>query len=158
MKLSEINNWFSLIANIGVLAGLVFLGLEMQQNTRMAERELAVSQSDNIHGQIVESEFLSNILTKIDAVQGEPRLVTEYIEKYGMTAEESRRWWRYIFQIWTYNQAEWIYNGRPPNNCEVNQLRFVDHQLFYEHMKVALDEEYVKCIDTWYVDSSDSGT
>ena len=33
MKLSDLNEWLTLAANLGVLAGIVFLALEIQQNT-----------------------------------------------------------------------------------------------------------------------------
>jgi hypothetical protein len=33
MKLSAINDWLTLAANIGVLAGIIFLAMEIQQNT-----------------------------------------------------------------------------------------------------------------------------
>ena len=35
MKLSELNEWLSLIANVGVLAGIIFLAIEIQQNTNV---------------------------------------------------------------------------------------------------------------------------
>jgi hypothetical protein len=35
VKLSELNDWLTLGANLGVLAGLMSLGLELQQNSRM---------------------------------------------------------------------------------------------------------------------------
>ena len=34
MKLDQLNAWLALAANLGVIAGIVFLGLEIQQNTR----------------------------------------------------------------------------------------------------------------------------
>ena len=34
MKLDQLNTWLALAANLGVVAGIVFLGLEIQQNTR----------------------------------------------------------------------------------------------------------------------------
>ena len=37
MKISAINEGVSLIANIGVIGLIVFLGLEMQQNTAMMQ-------------------------------------------------------------------------------------------------------------------------
>ena len=33
MKLSELNEWLTLVANVGVIAGIVFLAIEIQQNT-----------------------------------------------------------------------------------------------------------------------------
>ena len=37
MKISALNKGVSLIANIGVIESIVFLGLEMQQNTSMMQ-------------------------------------------------------------------------------------------------------------------------
>ena len=37
MKLSELNDWLSLAANIGVLIGLIALVIELDQSTRVAE-------------------------------------------------------------------------------------------------------------------------
>ena len=39
MRISEINEGVSLLANIGVIASIVFLGLEMQQNTEMMQSQ-----------------------------------------------------------------------------------------------------------------------
>ncbi len=33
MKTKKIKSWITLIANLGVVAGLIFVGLEVQQNT-----------------------------------------------------------------------------------------------------------------------------
>lgn len=39
MKLSNINEWLGLIANIGVLTGIVFLAIELQQNSNIAQAD-----------------------------------------------------------------------------------------------------------------------
>lgn len=36
MDFERLNNWLSLLANIGVLAGIIFLAYELQQNTNIA--------------------------------------------------------------------------------------------------------------------------
>jgi hypothetical protein len=36
METNRLNNWLTLIANFGVIAGIVFLGLEIQQSNRIA--------------------------------------------------------------------------------------------------------------------------
>jgi len=35
MNAELLNKWLSVIGNIGVILGIVFLGLEIQQNTQM---------------------------------------------------------------------------------------------------------------------------
>ena len=37
--LSKINEWVSLLANIGVIGSLIFLGLELRQNTDMIQSQ-----------------------------------------------------------------------------------------------------------------------
>lgn len=36
MNLDRLNRWLTLAANIGVIAGIVFLGIELQQNNRLS--------------------------------------------------------------------------------------------------------------------------
>lgn len=47
MKISAVNEVFSLIANIGVIGSIVFLGLEMQQNTEMMQSQTRNSIVEN---------------------------------------------------------------------------------------------------------------
>lgn len=39
MKLTEMNQWFTLIANMGIVGGLFFLAYEVQQNTTQLRAE-----------------------------------------------------------------------------------------------------------------------
>jgi len=43
MKLSKLNPWFTLMANFGVVGGLIFLGYEVQQNTTQLRAESSYS-------------------------------------------------------------------------------------------------------------------
>lgn len=47
MKLENINGWLTLIANFGVVAGLVFLGVEVRQNTT-ALQAAAIQESTSV--------------------------------------------------------------------------------------------------------------
>ena len=47
MKISAINEGVSLIANIGVIGSIVFLGLEMQQNRQMMQSQTRNSIVEN---------------------------------------------------------------------------------------------------------------
>ena len=47
MKISAINEGVSLIANIGVIGSIVFLGLEMEQNTAMMQSQTRNSIAEN---------------------------------------------------------------------------------------------------------------
>ena len=60
MKLSSLNEWLTLAANIGVLAGIIFLGIEMQQNTEMmrAQTRQAVTGNSNAVNSIVGGDLM----------------------------------------------------------------------------------------------------
>ena len=55
MDTEKLNKWVSLLANIGVLAGIVFLGLEIRQSNRiaMASAELSIRDHYFAHNQMV---------------------------------------------------------------------------------------------------------
>ena len=37
--MNKLNQWLTLLANIGVIAGIVFLGVEIRQNTEMIQSQ-----------------------------------------------------------------------------------------------------------------------
>ena len=47
MKIERINHWITLIANLGVVAGVVFLALEMQQNNELLIQDSRYSMLEN---------------------------------------------------------------------------------------------------------------
>ena len=64
MKLSTINESVSIIANIGVIASIVFLGLEMRQNTSMIKsqtRDAMTEKQMQFFEALVENEEIAEI-------------------------------------------------------------------------------------------------
>ena len=64
MKLSTINESISIIANIGVIASIVFLGLEMRQNTSMIKsqtRDAMTEKQMQFFAALVENEEIAEI-------------------------------------------------------------------------------------------------
>ena len=54
MDSDRLNRWMTLGANIGVLAGIIFLAFELQQNTVATQLEAA----SNFQGSVTELEML----------------------------------------------------------------------------------------------------
>ena len=66
--MDKLNKWLTLAANIGVIAGLIFLGLEIQQNTvstRMAARENATQGHIDYLGYLLDSTVLAQANKKL---------------------------------------------------------------------------------------------
>jgi hypothetical protein len=69
MSMEALNRWFTLLANIGVLAGILFLALEISQNTSMMRADSYQNRSDSYRElwmSVPESELLATALAKID--------------------------------------------------------------------------------------------
>jgi hypothetical protein len=71
--MEKLNQWLTLAANIGVIAGLIFLGFEIQQNTlstRMAARESATQGHIDYLGYIMDNTVLARAISKLE--NGQP--------------------------------------------------------------------------------------
>ncbi len=70
MKISVINESVSLIANIGVIGSILFLGLEMQQNTEMMKsqtRNSIVEHQLFLYGQPLQNTEIFDIRQKLNS-------------------------------------------------------------------------------------------
>jgi hypothetical protein len=43
MKLDSLNKWLTLLANLGVVAGIIFLAIELRQNQSILEQDQRIS-------------------------------------------------------------------------------------------------------------------
>jgi len=69
MSLDSLNKWLTLLTNFGVLAGIIFLGIEMQQNTNAIQSSTAqavTSISSNSLGELASNERMAEIRLKGD--------------------------------------------------------------------------------------------
>lgn len=47
MSVEKLSHWLTLVANLGVLAGIIFLAIELQQNNRLLESEARANRLEN---------------------------------------------------------------------------------------------------------------
>ena len=100
MKLSTINESVSIIANIGVIASIVFLGLEMRQNTSMIKsqtRDAMTEKQMQFFEALVENEEIAEIW--VTATESSDELVSDLTNL--------RRWefyWMTQLRMW---ENEW---------------------------------------------------
>lgn len=110
MNRERLNWWLTLLANLGVLGGLVFVGLEIRQNTRQlrAEGARSITESVNaINAGVYSDAELTDILLRGRADLG------------SLNAIERERFDRYQFS--RLNIAEYI---RDLENEGVSNLNF----------------------------------
>jgi hypothetical protein len=68
MKTDRVGRWVSIAANLAVLASIVFLALEIRQNTEMTRAQITLGRSQNnlaIGEMQVNSDYLPDIMMKV---------------------------------------------------------------------------------------------
>ena len=68
MNIDKLNNWLTLLTNIGVLAGILFLGFELNQNTASLRVESYRNQSEGLtemYSTALGSEILFAAMAKV---------------------------------------------------------------------------------------------
>lgn len=103
--MEKLNQWLALAANFGVIAGLIFLGLEVQQNTlstRMAARESATQGHIDYLGYIMDSAVLARAISKLE--NGQP---IDEIEDSQVKLFLQMRW-RHYERVYYQHEADLI--------------------------------------------------
>ncbi len=70
MNLDRANKWLTLMANVGVLAGIIFLSLEISQSNRIAVQEAhsnLTSELGEVQSLILENQELARVMSKLAA-------------------------------------------------------------------------------------------
>jgi len=96
--MSKLNQWLTLIANVGVVVGLVLLVYELKQARDLATFEAVQSGRDTRIEQFRDfrdSEFWAPIVTKLRNSQE-------------LTEEESARWNAHLAMEWAIEYSEWV--------------------------------------------------
>ena len=86
----RLNSLINLVASIGVIADLIFVGYEIRQNTLATEREIRVSFADNVHGKIADSDYLTEIAAKIMEAQGTDQVYAVYSSEFNLSPIEAQ--------------------------------------------------------------------
>lgn len=99
MNVDQLNRWLTLLANVGVIAGIVFLGAELQQNN-----DLLTAQARAVRVQI-QTDFLGDMEQEATA-----ELVAKAWRQEELTdAEEARVFWlgTRVLVAWEYVYGEY---------------------------------------------------
>ena len=84
MKNSQINEWLTLIANLAVVAGIIFLAIEVSQNTAMIEAQMSQGRAETAMDQ-AESLYNSDHLPEIFLAMEQEQPLTD-LQKVRFTA------------------------------------------------------------------------
>jgi hypothetical protein len=102
MQLSKLNEWLTLLANVGVLVGIIFLALEMRQNTDMTRaqtRDAMTEKQLDFYSVVLENPEIAEVWTLMrnDPSQIEPFTVEEANYTF-FTLFQMRMWENELYQ------------------------------------------------------------
>jgi len=138
----------TLFANIAVLAGIVFLGLEIQQNTRMIESQTKNSITQNINDiglAGVENEYTAGVIAKGLRDNIEPGVYQENITWILFAQGNFRNWeneW-YQYRNGIFDEEE--YEGRRRNMYR--NLEFPGFRTYWEDYRQTFSDSFIEQID-----------
>ena len=112
MKISEINETISIIANIGVIGSIVFLGLEMQKKTAMMQSQTRNSIVENqlsYYERVIDSIDFARVATAFRANGDAYEAGTAEDYQYSLYSLSQLRMWEnefYQYQIGLFDSDE----------------------------------------------------
>lgn len=148
MNINKLGLLLTFLSNVSVIGGIVFLAIEISQNTDMIQIQTAGQEQQRILGRYIDTPDLATIETKLGSVAGTYNFSTEIIlvNDYGLTNAEAKRWTRYVMDMWLSNSI----NYRQSNSCSIGArvaLQPYNRQLFTEVSTAGLlNPEYAKCV------------
>ena len=149
MNLEKLNQWLTLTANVGVLVGIIFLAIEIQQNTNAIQYEVTLTEQNIMNGPFTNTDRLPEIKAKINEVQGSSGLTTEFAKTFDLSIEDSLRWTRYLTQVWQINEANWRLVGNDESICEFGKilLSSLDNEIYWNYQRPRYSPEFVDCVE-----------
>jgi hypothetical protein len=150
MDTDKINRWLTLAANVGVLAGIIFLAMELQQNNEILSAQARRDQLDARSAAgalIIANADLSKITYKVS--NGDK--LTPYEEyRFG-------RWAYQVFRNWEWQYDEYLEGTLSEEDLPINGWvgqfrRFPMLQTVWGKRKANLSPEFVQFIDGNVID------
>jgi hypothetical protein len=134
MKLQSWARWIEIIANIAVVASVLFLSLEIRKNTKVIQAQSINDRSAAINKPFINSPLIPSILEKIKNVDGPEPGENVLMERYGVSYQEASIWGRYLSSILSGLEAEYLRDGPTQSLQERIQLLFLfpDFYLNYD--------------------------
>ena len=147
MKISAINEGVSLMANIGVIGSIIFLGLEMQQNTEMMQsqtRNSIVEHQLFLYEKVLENTEIFDITDRLNSNLDVTE--TERNQLHFWILSLLRMWENefYQYQIGLYAAEEFearkIWWGRIMRRPVNLQTWRVEQETFYPDFRIYMNE------------------
>lgn len=143
----ELGHWLAILANAAVVAGIVFLAIEIRQNTAMIEAQITQSRADaasSFQESIYNSEFLPSILVKVENGEDLDSVEMRRYENYFRAMNRN-----FENQLGQYRRG-FLGSNIPRSVQQAARLRIGGNPLglrLWEQQKASYTDEYVEFVE-----------
>jgi hypothetical protein len=125
-------------ASLAVIFSLFLLVVEVRENTKAVESQIARDHHRSIFSPYISPPILLSAIEKIKAVDGRADQVKAFMETYNMSDAEAYAFTNFQLIIWVDMQQDFINNGPSSRLKEQIQklVRHPDVSLFLEHSEL----------------------
>lgn len=134
MKIERIALWGQVLGNLGVVATLVFLALEVRDNSKALRSRAFLERNATLAQPFLSDSELPAVLAKIKSVDGPEPLEESYMRRYELSYSEAAIWTRHIVALWTTLEAEYALLGHSEGLRDRIRLllAYPDQALFFD--------------------------
>ena len=145
--MDKLNQWLTLVANLAVLAGIIFLALEIQQNTSAINRQAGIERTSRIMEPYIHD--IPAIYEKVKAVDGEEPVIKAFENRYKLDTQEAVAWTAFLQTNWQAYESDFLHLGPSAElDAKVKYMwSFPDNQLLWAQLKNSFDEEFAAHVD-----------
>ncbi len=137
---------------LAVVASMVFVGMEIRQNTTALRRDAALQRADALSAPFLSGDSqLPSILAKIKTVDGLDPTTAAFMDSYELSFEEAEVWSRYLSILWENLEADFVSGGE--SIALENRIGLLvnspDNQLFLDSGAEVLfsDTDFVRFVE-----------
>ncbi len=134
MKLKRLAHAAEIFASFAIAVSLVFLILELRNNTLIQERQMQMDRNASLTDPYLSSPDVLKVYAKVKAVDGAEPLVEAFMDRYNLTPEEAVLWSRQVQSNWFVWQTNYLFGG-PSKDLESTIrgiFKYPDVRIAYE--------------------------
>ena len=124
MKLQDVTHWAEIIASVAVVLSLVFLTLEVRNNTRALDRQAIRDRSEALNAPFLDNSDLPAIIAAVKAVDGPEPSEQALVDRYDITYEQATVLARQVNRGWVGMEADYVLSGESVPLKKRIQLNF----------------------------------
>ena len=96
------------LGSIAVLASLIYIAVQVRETKITANRASRIERNNAFSKTMLETPELSEIVAKINEVDGSDPFVSEMQETYGLTAAQAELYSRYLGTAWKMTETDFL--------------------------------------------------